>query len=122
VGLSTFLYGGTATQLRGLAWLALDDTGVVQSLASTTDSGGGATQAWTNAGTSPCRIDPLASSDRRVTGGQIDERSTHAVTVPSGFSVTTGNRFAISGRGTFEVTAARVRTGADVAVFEVLAL
>lgn len=120
--LATFLNGGTAAQLRGLAWLALSDTGIVQTLTATSDSGGGATSAWANSGTTSCRVDPAGGGGPRVTGGQIDERTTHLVTVPAGFAVTTGNRFAITGRGTYEVTQVRDRTAAPVAVFEVIQL
>lgn len=122
MGIATFLNGTTATQLRGALFLALSETGVRHALTATTDSGGGATQTWAATGTIECRVDPLSSGTGPVTGGQIDERSTHLVTVPGGFVVGTGDRFAISGRGTFEVTATRQRTASPVELFEVLAL
>jgi hypothetical protein len=56
----------------------------------------------------------------RVTGGRIDERSTHVVTVPTGSTVNAEDRFRITGRGTFEVTATRERTDDWSVVFEVL--
>jgi hypothetical protein len=40
------------------------------------------------------------------------------ITVPAGTSVSTSNRFLITGRGTFEVTAVRERTGEFARVFE----
>jgi hypothetical protein len=52
-------------------------------------------------------------------GGRIDERSTHLVTVSPGTSVSTRSRFAIAGRGTFEVTATRDQTGEFARSFEV---
>lgn len=119
--LSSFLNGRPFQQLRGLQWLTLSDTGISQTLSVTSDTGGGATQVWTNAGTTPCRIDPVADrGSSRLVGGRIDERSTHAVTVPSGFVVSTAQRFAITGRGTFEVTATRDRTDAWASSFEVV--
>jgi head-tail adaptor len=121
MGISTFLNGAAPTQLRGLAWLSLSDTGILQSLAGTSDAGGGITSAWTNAGTTECRIDPLTSRSR-ITGGQIDERSTHVVTVPPDVSVNASERFAITNRGTFEVTAVHQRTAEWMSTFEVIEL
>jgi len=117
--LSTFLDGQNPSQLRGAAWLALSDVGVLQTRAGTSDSGGGVTVAWTNGGTTACRIDPLTGRSG-IVGGRIDERSTHRVTAPAGFSVSEADRFAITGRGTFEVTAAGERTAEWTNTFEVL--
>jgi hypothetical protein len=105
--LSTFLNGTDPVRLRGLLFLSLSD------------SGGGATYVWAAGSAVPCRIDPLGSDESRVVGGRIDESSTHLVTVPPGTEVATGNRFAITGRGTFEVTAARQQTGEWATTFEV---
>lgn len=118
--LSSFDEIPSVTQLRGLAWLALTDVGQVGAGSITGDTGGGGVTSWTYGTLVPCRIDPLSERMGRVTGGQIDERSTHMVTVPPGIPVTASNRFAITNRGTFEVTAARVRTGAKSQVFEVI--
>lgn len=121
--LSTFLDGQNPSQLRGLAFLALSDTGYVVAGTIVSDSGGGGTSTWT-AGTTgiPCRIDPLTDRSARLTGGAIDERSTHVITVPPGSSVTAASRFAVDGRGTFEVTATHQQTGELVSVFEVIEL
>lgn len=126
--LSTFLDGREATHLRGLQWLSLSDTGHHVTQVSTDDGGGGVSQVWTQlAGTVPCRIDPIGSRRQgRVTGGAVDERSTHVVTIPAGTAlggtVDAGNRFAIAARGTFEITATRDRTGEQVREFEVVAI
>lgn len=118
---STFLDGRSATQLRGLEWLSLSDTGHVVRATATDDSGGGISQVWQTAGSAlPCRLDPVSTGPGRVTGGRIDERSTHMVTVPAGTAVGAGERFAIDGRGTFEVTAVRDRTGEWSHQFEVV--
>jgi hypothetical protein len=85
MGLTTFL-NGRAPQ-RGLAWLALSDTGYILSLTTTSDSGGGASTVWAPSGTVSCRVDPLSGGGSRITGGAIDERSTHMVTAPSDTSV-----------------------------------
>jgi len=118
--LSTFLNGGTATQLRGLQWLALSDTGSVGTLTSTSDSGGGASSVWAFGASVPCRVDPIASSgdDETIVASRMSDRSTHLITTPSGTSVSITNRFAVTGRGTFEVTAVRGRTGELARFFE----
>jgi hypothetical protein len=117
--LGTFLNGSEITQLRGLRWLALSDLGQVGVSTIVSDSGGGGTASWTYGGTVPCRIDPL-SAGSGITGGQIDERSDHMVTVPPDVSVSSNDRFLIANRGTFEVTATRERTAQESRVFEVL--
>jgi hypothetical protein len=117
--LSTFLNGTVPSQLRGLAWLSLSDVGQIGAGTVTSDTGGGGTTTWAYSGTIACRVDPL-SARGGVTGGQIDERSTHRVTVPPGVSVSPANRFAVTGRGTFEVTATHTRTDAETQVFEVI--
>ena len=116
---STFLDGRNPTQLRGLAWLSLSDTGVIQSNAGTSDAGGGITSAWSNVGTTECRLDPLTSRSR-ITGGQIDERSTHVVTVPPDAVIGAADRVVIAGQGTFEITAADSRTRPWLNTFEVI--
>src|SRR5262245_28057826 len=117
---STFLNDVAPTRLRGLQLLALSDAGNVQTRTSTSDSGGGATVSWTTGASVTCRIDPIGDrGEPRTTGGRIDERSTHLVTVPTGTTVPTNARFVITGRGTFEVTAERVRTADWTKVFEV---
>lgn len=54
-----------------------------------------------------------------MTGGAIDERSTHRVTFPPGTNVVAANRVVIVGRGTFEVTAVRHHTADPFQVVEV---
>lgn len=119
--ISTFLNGGTVTQLRGLQWLAFTDTGTIRTRIVTSDSGGGGSSTWVTSGTVACRIDPI--SDRRTsstTGGRVDERSTHVVTLTAGAAVSADSQFAIAGRGTFEITASHTRTDGLTQVFEVI--
>lgn len=121
--IASFLNGTAPSQLRGLAWLALSETGVILAGSASSDSGGGATESWAASGTVACRVDPInAFGNARVTGGVIDERSTHVVTVPPGTSVSTSNRFAVGSRGTFEVTAVRERTAELAHNFEVMSI
>lgn len=121
MGLSTFLNGRGPTRLRGLQMLALSDTGQVLTRTYTDDSGGGASQAWTPGGTVQCRIDPIGDrADGRIAAGRIDERSTHRITTTAGVAVEADDRFAVTGRGTFEVTATLTRTDARTEVFEVV--
>lgn len=118
--ISTFLNGRPSQRLRGLAFFSLSELGYSQALTTVSDGGGGGTASWTSGGTIACRIDPLGGADARVIGGRIDERSTHVVTIPAGGTIPTDARFAIIGRGTFEVTATHQRTAEWVARFEVI--
>lgn len=119
MGLMTFLGDGNPTRLRGLAWLSLSDLGQVGTGTITDDGGGGGTATWTYGGTIPCRIDPMTGGEL-VTGGRLSDRSTHTITVPAGTVVSVASRFALAGRGTFEVTAVRSRTGEALTFFEVV--
>jgi hypothetical protein len=121
VPISTFLHDDEPVQLRGLAFLALSETGWTRRGTVVSDGGGGGTTVFVNGGTVACRIDPLArAGDERVVGGRLDDRSTHKVTVPAATDVTTPDRFEISGRGVFEVTAVAERTDAQTKTFEVV--
>lgn len=117
--IGTFLNGGTITQLRGLAWLALSDVGQRGTVTVTSDTGGGGSQVWNYAGTVPCRVDPLADFEG-IIASKLSDRSTHLVTVPPGIAITPRDRFAITGRGTFEVTSVHTTTGEALRFFEVV--
>lgn len=118
---STFLNGRVPSRLRGLQWLALSDTGNILTRTLTSDSGGGATQTWVAGTAVSCKAEPIPNrTERTLTAGRIDERSTHVITVPAGTPVETDDRFAISGRGTFEVTAVRQQTAEWSREFEVV--
>lgn len=118
--LGTYLNGSAPQNLRGLMLTALSDTGNVLAGTSLSDGGGGATQSWTAGAAVPCRIDPLGGGGPGELADRVDERSTHLVIVPSGTSVSSADRFVISGRGTFEVTATRTQTAGLASMFEVL--
>lgn len=114
-------------RLRGVAWLTLTDTGYVLRGSITDDAGGGAASTWGTAtvwGTAtgvPCRIDPIGGARGETAfGGQIDDRSTHRLTMPAGAAVDVADRVAVAGRGTFEVTAIRTRTGEWARVVELV--
>ena len=81
--LSTFLQGRAPTQLRGLQWLALTESGQVLSVTNTADDGGGVSQEWAAGSAVPCRIDPLCGGEE-VTANRLSDESTHLVTVPAG--------------------------------------
>lgn len=106
--------------LRGLDFWALSERGWSVRGTVVSDQGGGGTTTWVNGGTVFCRIDPLADRGQgRVSGGRLDERSTHKVTCEP-TTVDTSDRFQIEGRGVYEVTAVRDRTEQDLRVFEVV--
>lgn len=118
---STFLNGGTVTELRGLAFLTLTDFGQVARGTIVSDGGGGGTASWTYGGTIPCRVDPFGTGggqNETLVADRMDDRSTHIVTTPAGTNVTRNDRFLIAGRGTFEVTAIRSRTAEWARLFE----
>lgn len=102
---------------RGLLWLRLTDTGYVLAGAAVDDGGGGATQTWTAGSAVPCRVDPLTGREE-MTAGQVDDRSTHLITVPADTTISSRERFAIDNRGTFEITAVRERTAEWARRFE----
>ena len=119
MGLTTFLNGGTISQLRGLAWLALSDNGRIGAGSVTDDAGGGATIAWNYGGTIPCRVDPLTDYEQ-TQAGRINDRSTHLVTVAPYTPITVRNRFQVINGGTFEVTAVNTTTAEPLRTFEVV--
>lgn len=106
--LSTFLNGGTITQLRGLAWLALSARGSVGNLAGTSDSGGGATRTWTYGTSLPCRVDPMGGGESEV-ADRISDRSTHLITTLPEVTIGHEDRFAVEGE-VYEITAVRDAT------------
>lgn len=123
--LGTFLNGGTVTQLRGLQWLALSETGRVGTARATSDGGGGASLSWSYGASIPCRVDPASVSggqDEVPVAERLANRATHVITVPPGTAVSTDDRFALTGGATFEVTAVRDRTGEMARVFEAVAV
>jgi head-tail adaptor len=111
VAIATFLNGRGPDRLRGLQFLALSDAATVQRRTATSDAGGGATWAWADVVTVPCRIYPVTLRGRPAfVGGALDERSTHYVTLPAQTDVTTSDRVVIAGRGTYDVTMVPTRT------------
>lgn len=107
--------------MRGLATEALTDSGAVISGTVTDDGGGGATYSETAGSAIICRIDALGGSEAEATD-RISDRSTHLLTLPAETALTVSQTFSISGRGTFEVTAVRERTGELARFAEVVAL
>lgn len=107
--IGTFLDGRVPTQLRGLAFLALSDSGHLETQVSTDDAGGGASQVWTAGAVIACRVDDMSGSEQ-LSAGRISDRSTHVITVPPNVVPTPADRFLIDGKGTFEITAVRNRT------------
>jgi len=117
--IGTFLNGDNFTQLRGLLWLSLSDTGQVGTRTPVSDTGGGASETWSYGSSVACRVDPINRADsEEVVAGRLSDRSTHLITTPPGTSVNLAQRFQVVNRGTFEVTAVRMRTGQWATFFE----
>lgn len=119
MGVSTFLGSDRPpAQLRGVLWLSLTEVGRVQSRSRTSDSGGGVTETWEDGPDVPCRIDPVRAGNEMLSAARISDRSTHLITAPPGTGGSTADRFEVDGRGVFEVTAVRSRTGQAAQIFE----
>lgn len=119
--ISTFLDGSTPTQLRGLMWLALSDTGYILGGTVTDDGGGGGTTTYGTAGTVPCRVDAMGGGEA-VVADRMNDRSTHLITVPPNTDVDHANRFKVVDLGTFEITAVRSRTRETMRTLEAVEL
>lgn len=107
--ITTFLDGRIHTRLRGLVWLALSETGHVLVYGGADDAGGGIAEAYTQGPEVPCRVDPVGAQGEE-TAGQIDERTTHVITLPAATAVASADRFSIDGGDTYDITAIRTRT------------
>ena len=116
--LSTFLSGRAQTQLRGVRWLSLSESGAVLSVTNTADTGGGVSQVWAAGTTVPCRIDPLTGGEE-ITANRISDESDPPRHCSRWHQRVANQRFVIDGRGTFDITAVREATGELVRVFEV---
>lgn len=115
--ISTTAHDVVPTRLRGLAFLALSQTGRVLTRTLTDDAGGGQTEGYTSGSDLPCRIDPVGGGESEI-ANRIDERTTHKITVPPATVVSAADRFQIDGVGSFEITAVRTRTDESVRVLE----
>lgn len=118
--LTTFLNDRPYVRLRGAAFLRMSETGQVVKGSVVSDAGGGGTTVWT-AGTVdiPCRIDALGGGEAEL-GGAISDLSSHQIMLPPHTEITLEDRFAINGRGTFDVTAIRAQTAEWVTSVEVV--
>jgi hypothetical protein len=118
----TFLDGGTINQLRGLAWMTLSETGNVLGRGTVTDDvGGGATYGYLTSDDIPCRIDALGGGEGED-ADRLSDRTTHLILCAPFTGMERVDRFAIDGRGTFEITAVRERTAEWIRVLEAVPL
>lgn len=113
----TFLDGRSFTQLRGAAFISLSETAQILAGTVTSDTGGGGTTTWTPGGTIPCRVDTLSDTEQLM-AGRISDRSMYLISLPPQQPVTVANQIAVTGRGTFEVTALRDHTGDGLRLVE----
>jgi len=119
--IATFLTDRLPERLRGLQFLALNDTADIQRRTAASDAGGGAAWTWATVATVPCRVYPVSLRGRGgLVGDVLSERTTHFVMTPAGTDVTTADRLVIAGRGTFEVTMVPDRTDELARTIEVM--
>lgn len=103
------LTAGDIAAMRGTAESALPDTATLERLTSTSDGGGGFTEAWATQGAAiPCRIAPLGGGEGGNAGGRVSDETSHVVSLPAETDVTESDRLVIAGR-TYEVTVVRER-------------
>lgn len=115
---------GTAfplTNLRGLPFLAMEESAVLQRPTFTADSGGGGTTTWSNVGTYAAMVSWMGGSPRLL-AGRLEETSTHVLHVPFDAPVEAKDRVVVSGRGTFAITSVADTTNAVTRKFEVAQL
>jgi head-tail adaptor len=106
------LTAGDIEAMRGTAFLALPDTAIIERLTSTSDGGGGFTEAWAQQGVEvACRVAPLGGGEGGEggnAGGRVTDETTHVVTLAAETDVTASDRLLIGGVR-YEVTLVRTR-------------
>lgn len=108
MGITPSYYSTAGTALRGLAYLALSDTGYILRGSVTDNLGGGGTLTWGTAGTVWCRVAPAGGAETEMAEG-IFGRDAYTITVPALTNVTTADRFKADGIE-FEIAAVNTRT------------
>lgn len=88
--------------MRATATQALPGTAVIQSYASTSDGGGGHTNAWSSAGAVACRVAPEQQSEGEE-GERLTSEQRFVVTLPHDAPVSVRSRLLIGG-DTYSVT------------------
>ena len=114
--ITTALHDVTPFALRGLAWLALGETGYITRGSYTDNAGGGASQTRATVGTVACRVDPVGGGENLV-AELISDRTTHLVTPPPMTDIDSVEELHV-GSDRFIVTAVRARTNEQVRVVE----
>jgi head-tail adaptor len=111
----TEIDAGELAGLRDDLARLLPDICIIQRLSSSSDGGGGFTDAWTDLATDvACRIAPVAGGEttsvsrRASVGGRIIAETTHVVTLPYGQAITEADRIVIAD-ATYDVTQVRER-------------
>lgn len=120
--LGTFLNGRDPVQLRGVAYLALSESGTWLTNSGTSDAGGGASSTWTTAGSAiPCRVDALTTGSEGIVAERLDDRSSHQIMVPPDTPITHNDRF-LAGTVTYSITAVRHESAEWLRVLEAVEL
>lgn len=104
---------------RGLAWVALNETGHIVTGTYAQTGGGEATETRGTGSGIPCRIDALAGREGQLAGA-IADRSSHLITLKAQTQVEVDDDFIVDGRGTYEITAVREYSNELTRVIEVV--
>lgn len=81
--------------------------------ASEQSGGGGERDSWTPDAPDawiPCAIAPIGSGEDNSASDQLDERTTHILSLPRGSAIADKDRAEVEDVGVFEVTAIRLRS------------
>ncbi len=97
------------TTMRDVTRAALPETATISRKTAVSDGAGGRTETWADIATAvPCRVGPAAGGETGMSGGRIEDESTHVVTFSAGQDITEADRLTVAGQS-YEVTLVRRR-------------
>jgi hypothetical protein len=101
--------GRELARIRADSETLTPETGRVLLKVSTPSEGGGQRDSWVPGADLPCAIVERNAMSGSA-GDQLDERTTHVVTLPARSAVSVLSRVQVDGYGTFEVTGVHTRS------------
>ena len=99
-------------KMRATADDALPQACVLYYNALASDNGGGWTETFTAAGTTPCRLAPLRGDEREI-GSRIASEADWMITLPANTVIETDDRIEVAG-GTYNVAAVHDRAAWEI--------